>query len=631
MHILRLDGAEIAYGARKLLDGASLVLQAGERVALVGRNGAGKSTLLKVLASAATLDDGTLWTADHLTISHLAQSVPDTADETIYQIVVGGLGALGVALEAYHALANNAGNAASGEMARLDAQIETLGGWNVEQRVQRVLDEMALPADLPLADASGGLRRRAMLARALVAEPDLLLLDEPTNHLDIPAIDALQTMLLATPATVVVVTHDRALIDNVATRVVEVDRGQLVSHPGSYSAYLAAQELASAHEARAERKFDQNLAREEAWIRQGIKARRTRNEGRVRRLEALRRERAARQTRTGSARLRLDDRARSGQRVVDLDDVSFGYEHALIRNFSTSILRGDRVGIIGANGSGKSTLLRLILGELVPDEGTVTPGTRLEVAYFDQQRAQLDESATVRDSVGEGSDTVTVGGRARHVAGYLGDFLFPGDQLNAPVSTLSGGEKNRLLMARLFARPANVLVLDEPTNDLDVETLELLEELLADFGGTLLLVTHDRAFLDAVVTSTVVFEADGRVAEYVGGYSDWQRQSAREATQRKAVAPDAHNREAGRRKVRNQARSPRLGFNEKRELAALPDRIEALEAEQAALQKQVSDPDFYRQDKPAIQAALARVGDLDSEIEGAYARWEALAALDPDG
>ena len=624
MNILTLSDAEIAYGGRKLLDQASLTLQKGEKIALIGRNGAGKSTLLRILAGATQLDDGTRWTADNLTIATLSQTVPEAEDQTIYQCVVEGLGELGELLDRYHAIAQQGSMQLLEGLADVEAEIEALGGWNVEQRVNRVLDRMALPADALLKECSGGVRRRAMLARVLVAEPDLLLLDEPTNHLDIPTIDALQSLLIATPATVVVVTHDRALIDEVATRIVEVDRGALVSYPGSYATYLDRKAKAADAEATADRKFDQELAREETWIRQGIKARRTRNEGRVRRLGELRNKRAERLAQQGSVRLAIDQSQQSGDQVAVLDEVSFGYDsdpgEMLIQDFSTRIMRGDRVGIIGANGSGKSTLLRLILGELKPTHGTVTLGTRLKIAYFDQQRSPLDERLTVRESVVEGSDTIVVNGRSRHVAGYLRDFLFPPDQLNMPVASLSGGEKNRLLMAKLFAQPANLLVLDEPTNDLDVETLELLEELLGEFAGTLLLVSHDRAFLDAIVTSTIVFEPDGVVREYVGGYSDWQRQTRiADVADRTSGAPSTP------KVPERRDRSTRLGFKEKRELEGLPEQIESLEAAQEALQVRISESEFYQQEHAEIQAVLKELNELTQTIEGAYQRWETLS------
>ena len=619
MNILRLRDAEVAYGDRKLLNRASLSLQAGEKVALVGRNGAGKSTLLNVFGGSTQLDDGTLWTNDNLTISTLAQSVEADEDQTVYHVVVEGLGTLGDLLERYHTITQQSSSQRLHELASLESSIETQGGWNVEQRVNQVLDRMSLPADILIRECSGGVRRRVMLARALVADPDLLLLDEPTNHLDIPAIDALQNMIIATSATVVFVTHDRALINAVATRIVEVDRANLVSYPGDYATYLDRKRKADEEEASTNRKFDQDLAREEAWIRQGIKARRTRNEGRVRRLKDLRSRRAARMEKQGKVNLSIDEGQQSGNLVAELDDISFGYDSPLIKGFSTRIMRGDRVGIIGPNGSGKSTLLRLILGELMPQNGSVTRGTRLRCAYFDQQRSQLDERLTVRQSAGEGSDTIVIGERSVHVVSYLGDFLFPPRQLNMPVANLSGGEKNRLLMAKLFAQPANMLVLDEPTNDLDVETLELLEELLSEFSGTLLLVSHDRAFLDAVVTSTIVFEADGQVREYVGGYSDWQRQTRATPSDTPRSARKAHE---GSLKDKT---GSRLGYKQKRELAGLPDQIERLETEQSTLQARVSEPEFYQQDQLEIQATLEELNKLSASIEQAYERWETLS------
>jgi ATP-binding cassette subfamily F protein uup len=624
VNLLRMARAEVAYGERKLLDRASLVLDSGEKVALIGRNGAGKSTLLKVLAGEILIDDGEIWLDDTLTVSTLAQDVTAAGEQSVYHTVTQGLGELGDLLDRYHHVTQQGTAQALQALGDIEAGIEALGGWNVEQRVTRMLERMALPADVLMADCSGGMQRRALLAQALVAEPDLLLLDEPTNHLDIPNIDALQQLLVTTPATVVFVSHDRALVDSVATRIVEVDRGRLTSYPGNYATYRERKQKAAEEEVSANRKFDQELAREESWIREGIKARRTRNEGRVRRLQGLRSQRAARVDKQGNVRLDIDAGKQSGALVAELENVSFGYESVLIRDFTTRVMRGDRVGIIGPNGSGKSTLLRLLLGELQPQQGRATLGTRLQTAYFDQQRSHLDERLTIRQSVGEGSDTISVGGRERHVVGYLGDFLFPSAQLNQPVGSLSGGEKNRLLMAKLFAQPANLLVLDEPTNDLDVETLELLEELLSEFSGTLLLVSHDRAFLDAVVTSTIVFEADGRLAEYVGGYSDWQAR-----LNRVKVGESTARARKSKKRAPNQVK--KLGFKEQRELAALPDQIESLEATQVELQSKVSGTNFYQQAPDAIQAGLDALREVALEIEQAYERWEALSERDGGG
>jgi len=588
LNILRLDNAELAYGEQKLLHAASLTIETGEKIALIGRNGTGKSTLLKVISGATQLDDGQCWRMDGIRIAYLSQDLPLAQDQSIIDVVRAGL----------------------------ETSPEQ---WNIEHKVERIIDELSLPANQTMRESSGGLRRRTMLAQALVGEPDLLLLDEPTNHLDIPAIDALQKRLQASATTLVLISHDRTLVDNIATRIVELERGVLTSFPGDISTYLARRDKADADEAVANRKFDRELANEEAWIREGIKARRTRNEGRVRRLQALRKERAARVSKQGNVKLKLDEGQQSGNIVAELERVSFGYDEPLIEDFSTRITRGDRIGIIGANGSGKTTLIRLILGELTPATGLVTRGTKLQIAYFDQQRSLLNDSETVRDNVGGGSDHVQIGETTKHVAGYLADFLFPSSYLNMPAAKLSGGEKNRLLMAKLFAQPANMLVLDEPTNDLDIETLELFEELLADFPGTILLVSHDRAFVDAVVTSTIVFEADGSLKEYVGGYTDWQRQA--QSTRAKAPVVDATSKKRSNESKRNQ----RLGYKAQRELDALPDMIEELEAARDEVQALVMDPDFYKKPEVEVKKILSQLQTLSDDVEAAYTRWEVLS------
>ncbi len=629
MALLTLKDVCLAYGHVPLLERVALQIDAGERICLVGRNGAGKSTLLRVISGRVEPDEGEVWRRDTLRVSHLEQEVPADAPGTVYQVVAAGLGHLGELLHAYHDAAQHAahaGDAALARLAELQQRIDVAGGFGIEQRVETVLSRLSLPADVPMARCSGGIRRRVMLAQALVSGPDVLLLDEPTNHMDIAAITWLEEFLLGFNGAVVFVTHDRTLLSHLATRIVELDRGALRSFPGDFAHYLRRKEALQEAEERAAARFDRKLAQEEAWIRQGIRARRTRNEGRVRALQDMRRERARRIERQGQARLDVDDGAASGKVVVDLNDVGFGYdERPVIQGLTTRVLRGDRVGIIGPNGCGKSTLLRLMLGELEPDTGRILVGTRLEIAYFDQHRGRLDPEKTVRENVAGGGDRVTVRGRSRHVVGYLKSFLFPPERIDSPVKALSGGERNRLLLAKIFTRPANVLVLDEPTNDLDIDTLELLEDMLADYDGTLLLVSHDRAFLDNVVTSVLAFEESGRVGEYVGGYEDWLRQ--RPPSRVPAAGSVAGSRPAAP-PPKATARPRRLSYKEKRELEALPELLERLEGEQHELEARVNDGAFYRQDRDAITAALRELERVGAELERAYARWEYLESAD---
>jgi ABC transport system ATP-binding/permease protein len=628
MPLLRLDNVSLAYGHVPLLAHVDFQVEPGERVCLLGRNGAGKTTLLRVITGVVPPDEGDIWRLDTLRIAHLEQEVPPDTEETIYEVVAAGLGELGALLTEYHQLTHDVG---AGErtslqrMAKLQARIDALGGWNISQKVETVLTRLGLPADQRLASCSGGVRRQVMLARALVSDPDLLLLDEPTNHLDITAITWLEDFLRDYRGALIFVTHDRMLLKHLATRIVELDRGKLSSFPGDFDAYLSKKEELLEIEARVAANFDKKLGEEEAWIRQGIKARRTRNEGRVRALQAMRRERSQRLEFQGTVRFGLDAGVMSGKLVVDLRRVSFRYgDNVIIRTLSTTILRGDRIGIIGPNGCGKSTLLKLILGELAPTSGEVVMGTRLKLAYFDQHRRELNPEKTVRENMTDGSDYVTVQGRSRHVIGYLKDFLFSPQRIDSPTQALSGGERNRLLLAKIFAESANMLVLDEPTNDLDVETLELLEDLLADYQGTLLLVSHDRTFLDNVVTSTLVFEGEGKIGEYAGGYEDWKRQrlvspsreSSKHASAPRAVAA------AVLEKPNNKNR--KLSYKEQRELETLPKRIEALEAEQAALSARMGEADFYRQSGDKIATAMERLEAVKNELEACYARWETL-------
>ncbi|HEV8722278.1 MAG TPA: ATP-binding cassette domain-containing protein [Candidatus Binatia bacterium] len=630
MPLLRLEDISLAYGHSPLLARVDFQIDAGERVCLVGRNGAGKTTLLRVVTGAVAPDEGEIWRMDMLRIAHLEQEGPPDIDQTIFEVVACGLGELGTLLTEYHQMTHRA-NVPDREtltgLGQLQARIETLGGWNINQKVETVLTRLSLPGDKRLSDCSGGIRRQVMLARALVCEPDLLLLDEPTNHLDINAITWLESYLLTYQGALIFITHDRTFVRRLATRIVELDRGKLTSFPGNLDAYLRKKDELFEIEERAFAKFDKKLAGEEAWIRQGIKARRTRNEGRVRALQALRRDKAQRLEAQGKARFGIDAGNASGKLVVDVRRVSFRYaEHWIIHDCSTRILRGERVGILGPNGSGKSTLLKLILGELQPTSGEVVLGTRLHVAYFDQHRRMLDPEKTVRENMSD-SDYVTVKGRARHVIGYLKDFLFAPERIDSPVKALSGGERNRLLLAKIFTRSANMIVLDEPTNDLDVDTLELLEDLLTDYDGTLLLVSHDRTFLDNVVTSTLVFEGNGKFGEYAGGYEDWERY------QRSIPAPSVEPQRSARETPRAAAvkgvngKPRKLTFKEQRERETLPGRIEALEAEQSELHKLMGEADFYRRPGDRIATTMERLETVKRELEACYQRWQILESV----
>ncbi|NMG45232.1 ATP-binding cassette domain-containing protein [Aromatoleum toluvorans] len=629
MPLLSVENACLAFGHVDLLDHAEFQLDGGERVALIGRNGSGKSSLLKALAGQAALDDGSVWRQSGLKVAYVPQEADFPLDRDVFATIADGLGDAARLLVDYHDAMHAVAESASAEaLARLDAlqhAVDAADAWRLNQRVDEVIVRLALPGEALVSSLSGGGVKRVALARALVSEPDLLLLDEPTNHLDLDGILWLESLIRDFRGAVVVITHDRVFLDNVATRIVELDRGRLSSYPGRFSDYQRrkAEELEA--EAKANARFDKVLAQEEVWIRKGVEARRTRNEGRVRRLEALRRDRAARRDRLGNVKLAVDKGEQSGQMVAELTDVTkrFG-DRAVVRDFSTRIMRGDRVGLIGPNGAGKTTLLKLILGEIAPDGGTVRRGTRQTVAYFDQLRAQLDPELPLTEVISPGSDYVEIGGERKHVIGYLGDFLFAPQRARSPVKSLSGGERNRLLLARLFARPANVMVLDEPTNDLDIETLDLLEELLAAYDGTLFLVSHDRAFLDNVVTQVIAAEGDGRWGEYAGGYADWQRvrQAAaeREAEETKVATP----KPAPAAAKPAAAKSGKLTFNEKRELDALPDRIAALEAEQTSLHARMADPALYQQAPQEVARIKARLDELEGEIEAALVRWEAL-------
>lgn len=624
MALIKLESACLAYGHVPLLDKVDLQIDPGERVCLVGRNGAGKSTLMRVMEGVAELDDGALWKKPGLRVGILSQEVPQLDELSVYDVVADGLDKIGKVIADYHhvlhEMETDFSDALNNKFARLQDEIDANDGWNVEQRITTVISKLELPEDALMGSLSGGYKRRVMLARALVLDPELLLLDEPTNHLDVEAIQWMEDFLLSFNGAVLFITHDRTFLRHLATRIVELDRGKITSWPGNYDTYIKTKEERAIIEEQQNALFDKKLAQEEVWIRQGIKARRTRNEGRVRDLEKLRKERSARLNKVGNVNLQVDSGSSSGKIVAVAENISKSFEDkVIVKSLTTKIMRGDRIGILGPNGVGKSTLLKMLLGELKPDTGTVELGTKLSVAYFDQQRAVLDPEKTVADNLNFGSDTITINGKSRHVMSYLQDFLFPPARVRSPVSSLSGGERNRLLLARLFIQPANLLVLDEPTNDLDVETLELLEELLCNYDGTLILVSHDRTFLDNVVTSTLAFEGDGVINEYVGGYEDWLRQS--KTRNIKTEKKTAVKKET----LKTEKKKTKLSYKDQYELDTLPQKIEALESEQEEIQKQVSEPDFYQQEKNAVDKVLARLSEVEKELESTYERWEELS------
>ncbi|MCF8197665.1 MAG: ATP-binding cassette domain-containing protein [Sulfuritalea sp.] len=635
MPFLTLDRACLAYGHVALLDHAALQIDAGERIGLIGRNGSGKTSLLKALAGLGLLDDGDVWREPGLSIAYVPQEPEFATHDTVFEAVAAGLGDIARILAEYHEVTHKVGAGDTATMDRLQAlqtQLEANDGWRLSSRIEQAISRLALDGDARVDELSGGGKKRVALARALVAEPRLLLLDEPTNHLDVDGILWLEDLLRDYQGAVMLITHDRVFLDGVATRIVELDRGKLVSFPGSFVEYQQRKEFMLNEEALANARADKMLAQEEIWIRKGVEARRTRSVGRVQRLEQLRLARAARRDQMGKVDFKVVRGDASGKLVAELENVSkrFG-DKRVVQDFSCRIQRGDKIGLIGANGTGKTTLLRLILGELAADTGKVQLGTKIEVAYFDQFRTQLDPEAPLCEVISPGSDFVEIGGSKKHVIGYLEDFLFAPQRARSPVKSLSGGERNRLLLARLFARPANVLVLDEPTNDLDIETLELLEALLQDYSGTVFLVSHDRAFLDNVVTQTIASEGGGRWKEYVGGYSDWLRQrpagvAARFDSGGGADSKDSQKLGAGDTAKTKPAPRKKLSFKEQRELEQLPDRIAVLEAEQAVLQSRLADPAFYQGPAEPLQQLQIRLAALDIEINAAMARWESLEA-----
>lgn len=627
MPLLTLESVSLAYGHVPLLDHADLVLEAGEKVGLIGRNGTGKSSLLRIIAGQSRADDGIVWLKPALRLAYVAQEPQLVAEHSVFESALQGLGPVRQLLVDYDgatlAAETDHSEAMMDRLTQLTSELDAQDAWRFKSRVETVLSRLQLPPHDHVATLSGGQKKRLALAQALVSEPEVLLLDEPTNHLDIASIEWLEGLLAEFTGALLLITHDRRFLDRVVTRIVELDRGRLADYPGSYAAYQARKAAQLADEAVRNEKFDKLLAQEEAWIRRGIEARRTRDMGRVRRLEALRLERAARRDRLGTVKLTVDAGERSGRLVAELEGISKAFgERVVVRDFSCRIQRGDRVGLIGPNGAGKTTLLKLMLGELRPDSGTLRLGSKLAIAYYDQFRNQLDEEASVLDTVAQGSDYIEIDGQRKHVMSYLGEFLFPPQRVRSPVKSLSGGERNRLLLARLFTKPANLLVLDEPTNDLDIETLELLESLLLEYQGTVFLVSHDRAFLDNVVTQVIAWDGPGQWIENPGGYQEWMRVLETRAASAAATVPAP--RTARPVAAPRTARPARLTFKESQELDALPARIEALEKEQAELTAKLADTAFYRAAPEEVKWANARFAEVEQLLAQAMERWMEL-------
>ncbi|MDA9666730.1 ATP-binding cassette domain-containing protein [Luminiphilus sp.] len=634
MPLIRLNQIEFSIGTQMLLDKVSLTLEKGDRLGLLGRNGAGKSTLLRILSGELLPEDGERWVDPNIQVTRLEQALPDNLDLTTYEYVATGLADVGALLSRFHSLAADGSAEALKELSTIQDQLEHADGWSLDQRIARILDQLDLTATEALSTLSGGWRRRVALARALVSEPDVLLLDEPTNHLDIPSIDWLEQQVQQFGGAIVLITHDRRFLQRACTHIGELDRGHLALWECDYERFLFLRDQQAAAEQRADALFDKKLAQEETWIRQGIKARRTRNEGRVRALESMREERSQRRAAQGKGQFRIEEAARSGKRVVELEQVSFSYEEdKIVDNFSTIIQRGDRIGIVGGNGVGKSTLIKLLLGELSPNVGTVSIGTKLEVAYSDQLRGELDPEKDLIDNICGGQQFIEINGQRRHAISYLSDFLFTPERIRTPVKALSGGEVNRAILARLFTRAANLLVLDEPTNDLDIETLELLEEILLDFKGTVLLVSHDRHFMDSVVTSLLVMPGSGQIEEQAGSYSDWEARGGQIAESSltkhspsqtpstehdNPVKPTQTVTTAATKKKR------KLSYQEQRELKGLPAEIEALEQQHAALLATISAPGFYEQTPEQVATTLTTVTESEQALDHALERLVAL-------
>jgi ATP-binding cassette subfamily F protein uup len=621
MPLITLQDVFLSYGQPPLIDHINLVIEPGERVCLIGRNGAGKSTLLKILTGQIVADEGLIKRASGVKIAQLEQSVPQDTQGNVFDVIADGLGAEGKLIQQFHHLTQQLSHDSSpkifNQLEKCQAEIERIDGWDINQRVESIITKMDLNPEVDIASLSGGYKRRVLLARALVCNPDLLLLDEPTNHLDIEAIQWVEQFLLKWEGSLLFISHDRRFMDNLANRFIEIDRGKLAEFNCDYSTYLARKEENLEIEDRQNALFDKRLSQEEIWIRQGIKARRTRNEGRVRSLEAMRNEYAERRKRLGTAKMDIQQADKSGKIVAEATNISFSFDQdEVVKGFSTLIQRGDKVGFIGRNGVGKTTLIKLLLGELTPQQGAIKVGTNLNVAYFDQYRSALDEEKTVQDNVSGGRDMLEIGGKSRHVISYLQDFLFAPDRCRQPVKALSGGERNRLLLAKLFTAPSNILVLDEPTNDLDIDTLDLLEELLIDYKGTVILVSHDRAFLNNVVTSTLVFEGDGIINQYVGGYDDWLRQR-KTIEQPKSSAGVKIN-------PKSSQVVKKLTYKDQRELDELPKKIELLETQIQSISTKMSESEFYRSTKVEIQKTETQLADWQSQLSKCYKRWEQL-------
>ncbi|MDQ4424331.1 MAG: ATP-binding cassette domain-containing protein [Thalassolituus sp.] len=636
MVLVRLQQVELAFGDHVLLDKVDLDVQSGERLCVVGRNGEGKSTLLKIINREITPDDGVVQYRDTLRVAALQQELPKSVDESVYDVVADGIGDLGAVLARYHEETARGADADLKKLETLQAKIEAADGWRIQQRVDAMIQRLNLPAESRFNELSGGWQRRVMLARALVTDPELLILDEPTNHMDVETIEWLEEQLKQFNGALVFISHDRAFVQALATRIVDLDRGNLYNWIGDYRGFLEFREKRLEDEATQNALFDKRLAEEEKWIRQGIKARRTRNEGRVERLKEMRKQHSARRDRVGTANISMTGSENSGKQVFELSDVSYAWKDvSQVKDFSTLVMRGDRIGLVGPNGVGKSTLLKLLLGKLQPQAGNIRTGTKLEVAYFDQSRDVLEEDKSIADNVADGKDHVVVNGQSRHVIGYLGDFLFPPERARTPVKALSGGERNRVMLAKLFLKPCNLLVMDEPTNDLDIETLELLEERLIDFDGTLLLVSHDRAFIDNVVTQLWVFDGSGHIDEHVGGYSDWHERTGGHKKSPKADAASAQKptdkTSAAQPAETNPVPAPKekkkLSYKLQRELDMLPEQIATAEEERDKIVAVTEAADFYSGDQDTVQATLARLAEIEEQLEALEMRWLELEEM----